>query len=104
MIDLALDGVNGDCGTHFNYQATIQVVAIQCPCVALSCHLSRRPRDSVIVLSYLASSLSQDTQTIVHSIYNLNNNIYPYLFRKTLFYQFVSAVPTAHCIYFYQPA
>ena len=65
MIDSALGDAKVDCGAHFNYQTTIKVVAVQCPCVALSCHLSRRPRDSAIVLFYLARSLSHDTQTIV---------------------------------------
>ena len=68
MIDSALEDAKGDCGAHFNYQTTIQVVAVQCPCVALSCHLSRRPRDSAIVLSYLARSLSHNQTILVFTI------------------------------------
>lgn len=50
------------------------MVAAQCHCVALYCHLFKRLRDSATMLSHLARSLSHETQTIA-LFYNLNSDI-----------------------------
>ena len=61
-------------GAKEDSQTTKQVVAAQCHCVALYCHLFKRLRDSATMLSHLARSLSHETQTIA-LFYNLNSDI-----------------------------